>query len=145
MKLASEHEVRLFDEIIMAKKARGRTGLPSSLSRLSTLRGSGSTSSWGLTPSSRSSTNGSSSGGNGKIPPYLSDTSEHIWRTASVPLPKGNFPGEYHSIVTRMPARLDSSLMREPRTIQGVPRVEPRGPRGVARKQVPNVLGGTPL
>lgn len=129
----------------MAKKARGRTGLPSSLSRLSTLRGNGGTNSWGLSPSGRSGSSASSSGSNGKIPPYLSDTSEHIWRTASVPLPKGNFPGEYHSIVTRMPARLDRSLMREPRTIQGVPRVEPRGPKGVARKQVPNMLGGTPL
>jgi hypothetical protein len=138
MKLASDPEIRLFDEIIMAKKARGRTAIPSSLSRLSTLRGSGSTNSWG---SGRGS--GGISGANGKVPPYLSDTSEHIWRTASVPLPKGNFPGEYHSIVTRMPARLDPSLMREPRTIQGVPRVEPRGPRGVARKQVPK-MGSTP-
>ncbi|KKO99018.1 hypothetical protein THAR02_08889 [Trichoderma harzianum] len=145
IKLASEPEIRLFDEIIMAKKARGRTGLPSSLSRLSTLRGNSGTNSWGLSPSGRSGSSASSSGSNGKIPPYLSDTSEHIWRTASVPLPKGNFPGEYHSIVTRMPARLDRSLIREPRTIQGVPRVEPRGPKGVARKQVPNMLGGTPL
>lgn len=142
MKLTSDPDIRLFDEIIMAKKGRGRTGLPSSLSRLSTLRGGGGTNSWGLSPSGRSNTGGSGSGA--KIPPYLGDTSEHIWRTASVPLPKGNFPGEYHTIVTRMPARLDRSLMREPRAIQGVPRIEPRGPKGVARKQVPNMLGGTP-
>lgn len=123
----------------MAKKARGRSGIPSGLSRLSTIRAShgASTNAWSITPPTRS-------GAGGKIPAYLGDTSEHVWRTASVPLPKGNFPGEYRSVVTRIPARLDNSLMREPRAIQGVPRMEQRGARGLVRKQVPSMLGTTP-
>ncbi|GJN74329.1 dDENN domain-containingprotein [Purpureocillium lilacinum] len=138
MKPASEASVRLFDEIIMAKKARGRTGLSSGLSRLSTIRAShgASANTWGLGASSRTPA--------GKAPTFLTDTSDHIWRTASVPLPKGNFPGEYRSVVTRIPSRLDRTLMREPRAIQGVPRMEQRGARGLVRKQVPSMLGTTP-
>lgn len=130
--------MRLFDEIIMAKKARGRTGLSSGLSRLSTIRAShgASANTWGLGASSRTPA--------GKAPTFLTDTSDHIWRTASVPLPKGNFPGEYRSVVTRIPSRLDRTLMREPRAIQGVPRMEQRGARGLVRKQVPSMLGTTP-
>lgn len=115
----------------MAKKARGRPGLASGLSRLSTIRSSQNS---GFAPPSRT----------GKISGYLGDTSDHIWRTASVPLPKGNFPGDYRTIVTRVPARLEKSLMREPRAIQGVPRMEQRGTRGLVRKQVPSMLGTTP-
>jgi hypothetical protein len=135
-KPATDPSIRLFDEILMAKKARGRPGLSAGLSRLSTIRQSHGVSlnTSGFTPPSRSS----------KVPNYLSDTSDHLWRTASVPLPKGNFPGEYRAVVTRTPARLERSLMREPRAIQGVPRMEQRGPRGVARKQVPSMLGLTP-
>ncbi|KJZ80414.1 hypothetical protein HIM_00264 [Hirsutella minnesotensis 3608] len=130
--------IRLFDEIIMAKKARGRPGLQSGLSRLSTIRASHGApgSSWNMAPPSRPAAN--------KPPSFLTDTSDHIWRTASVTLPKGAFPGEYRSVVTRVPSRLDRSLMREPRTIQGVPRVEQRGTRGLVRKQVPSMLGMTP-
>ncbi|KAH7015237.1 AEX-3 domain-containing protein [Ilyonectria destructans] len=136
MKSATDASIRLFDEILMAKKARGRSGLSTGLSRLSTLRAShgASLQAGHFAPPSR----------NSKIPPYLSDTSDHIWRTASVPLPKGSFPGEYRSVVTRVPARLDRSLMREPRSIQGMPRVEQRGARGFIRKQVPSMLGTTP-
>ncbi|PHH76769.1 hypothetical protein CDD83_4210 [Cordyceps sp. RAO-2017] len=135
---ATDPPVRLFDEIIMAKKARGRPGLPSGLSRLSTIRAShgASTNAWNVAPPARSAAS--------KTPGYLTDTSDHIWRTASVPLPKGNFPGEYRSVVTRIPSRLDRALMREPRAIQGVPRVEQRGTRGLVRKQVPSMLGTTP-
>lgn len=120
----------------MAKKARGRPGLASGLSRLSTIRASHGASAHtsNFVPPSRG----------GKVPSYLGDTSDHIWRTASVPLPKGNFPGDYRSIVTRSPARLEKSLMREPRAIQGVPRMEQRGTRGLVRKQVPSMLGTTP-
>lgn len=120
----------------MAKKARGRTGLTSGLSRLSTIRAShgASSNASGFAPPSRP----------GKISSYLGDTSDHIWRTASVPLPKGNFPGDYHAIISRVPARLEKSLMREPRAIQGVPRMEQRGARGLIRKQVPSMLGTTP-
>ncbi|KOS23233.1 DENN domain-containing protein [Escovopsis weberi] len=148
MKPQPEESIRLFDEIIMAKKARGRSAIPSGLSRLSTIRASHA-SSWNLTPPGRGGSSNSSSGGgslssgNGRAPAYLTDMSEHIWRTASVPLPKGSFPGEYRSVVTRIPARLDRSLMREPRAIQGMPRVEQRG-QTLARKQVPGVLSTTP-
>ncbi|KAH6891094.1 AEX-3 domain-containing protein [Thelonectria olida] len=137
LKPATDHSIRLFDEIIMAKKARGRSGLSTGLSRLSTIRAShGASSLPSFGPPGRFNNN--------KIPHYLGDTSDHIWRTASVPLPKGNFPGEYRAVVTRVPARLDRTLMREPRAIQGVPRVEQRGARGLVRKQVPSMLGTTP-
>ncbi|RGP59100.1 hypothetical protein FSPOR_11570 [Fusarium sporotrichioides] len=137
MQPANDASIRLFDEIIMAKKARGRSGLATGLSRLSTLRASHGASTYGGFGPPRG-------GSNSKIPAFLGDISDHIWRTASVPLPKGNFPGEYRTIVTRTPARLDRSLMREPRSIQGMPRVEPRGTRGLIRKQVPNMFGTTP-
>ncbi|RDA82386.1 hypothetical protein CP532_1595 [Ophiocordyceps camponoti-leonardi (nom. inval.)] len=135
---ATDPSIRLFDEIIMAKKFRGRPGLPSGLSRLSTIRAShgAPANAWNLSAPSR--------GPGSKAPPYLTDTTDHIWRTASVPLPKGNFPGEYRSVVTRIPHRLDRALMREPRSIQGVPRAEQRGARGLVRKQVPSMLGTTP-
>ncbi|KAM3506449.1 hypothetical protein MY11210_007546 [Beauveria gryllotalpidicola] len=135
----TEPSIRLFDEVIMAKKARGRPGLSSglsTLSRLSSIRVShgASANAFGLAPPRGSS----------KPPSYLNDTSDHIWRTAAVPVPKGNFTGEYRSVVTRVPARLDRTLMREPRAIQGVPRVEQRGSRGLVRKQVASMLGTTP-
>ncbi|RWA08584.1 hypothetical protein EKO27_g6508 [Xylaria grammica] len=119
--------IRLFDEIILAKKARGKPGLTSGLSRLSTIRASHGVSS-GLPSKSN------------KLPSYLTDTSDHLWRTASVPMPNAKFPGEYRAVVTRIPARLDPSLMKEPRSIQGVPRPEQRK-RGVLRKQVPSMMG----
>lgn len=129
MKPASDPAIRLFDEVIMAKKARGRPGITAGLSRLSTIR-----------QSHGASVNAPPTRG-GKVPSYLSDTSDHIWRTASVPVPKGNFPGDYHAIISRIPARLDRTLMREPRAIQGVPRMEQRGVRGLLRKQVPSMVG----
>jgi hypothetical protein len=136
LKPAADPSIRLFDEILVAKKARGRTGITAGLSRLSTIRQSHgvSVSTSSFSPPSRGS----------KPQGYLHDSTEHIWRTASVPLPKGNFPGEYRSVVSRTPSRLDRSLMREPRAIQGVPRAEQRGTRGLVRKQVPNMLGTTP-
>jgi hypothetical protein len=136
MKPASDPSIRLFDEILMAKKARGRPGLTAGLSRLSTIRQSHGVS------VNTSSFNPPSRGA--KLQGYLNDTSDHIWRTASVPLPKGNFPGDYRSVVSRTPSRLEPSYMREPRAIQGVPRAEQRGARGLVRKQVPSMLGTTP-
>ncbi|KAJ9149251.1 Ddenn domain protein [Pleurostoma richardsiae] len=130
-RLSPNHpSIRLFDEIILAKRARGRPGLSVGLSRLSTIRASHGVSS-GMPPRA-------------KVPSYLSDTSEHIWRTASVPVPNAKFPGDYRSVSTRVPIKLDPSLMREPRSIQGVPRPEQRGARGFMRKQVPSMLGTTP-
>lgn len=119
--------IRLFDEIILAKKARGKTGLASGLSRLSTLRAS-----HGASMSIPSKFT--------KPPSYLTDTSDHLWRTASVPMPNAKFPGEYRTVITRVPAKLDQSLMKEPRAIQGVPRPEQRM-KGVLRKQVPSMMG----
>ncbi|RYO78817.1 hypothetical protein DL766_008722 [Monosporascus sp. MC13-8B] len=125
---ASDPSIRLFDEILMAKKSRGRPNLSSGLSRLSTIRASHGVSGFhGMQSKARA-------------PSYLTDTSEHIWRTASVPVPNAKFSGEYRAVTTRMPARLDPSLMKEPRAIQGVPRPEQRK-RGVMRKQVPSMMG----
>ncbi|KAK4154131.1 AEX-3 domain-containing protein [Chaetomidium leptoderma] len=143
---ASDPTIRLFDEIILAKKARGRPVFSASLSRLSTLRGSGGGGGF--------NSNNSFGGGGGsaaaaaaraaaKVPGYLSDTTDHIWRTASVPVPSSaKFQGDYRSVVTRVPLRLDPALMREPRAIQGVPRKEQGGrARGLVRKQVASMLG----
>ncbi|KAI0137403.1 DENN domain-containing protein [Xylariales sp. AK1849] len=128
---ASAPAIQLFDEIIMAKRARGNRGF-SGLSRLSTIRASHGASV--QAPSKQS-----------KLRGYLNDTYDHIWRTASVPVPNAKFPGDYRTVTTRIPLRLDSSLMKEPRAIQGVPRPEQRK-RGFLRKQVPSMmLGSSPI
>lgn len=129
----TSQNIRLFDEIILAKKSRGRAGLSSGLSRLSTIRMShGASGGFGI-PSKQN-----------KAPSYLTDDSDHLWRTASVPMPVASFPGEYRAVVTRIPARLDPCLMKEPRAIQGIPRPEQHGARGVARKQVPSMVFTSP-
>jgi len=140
---ASDPSIRLFDEIILAKKARGRPAFSTGLSRLSTLRAASTY----IPPSSTFSTAGSLPSRPGsKAPNWLTDTSDHIWRTASVPSPatsSNKFAGDnYRAVVTRVPLRLDPSLMREPRAIQGIPRPEQgRGMKGVVRKQVASMLG----
>jgi len=101
--------IRLFDEIILAKKNRG-------FSRASFF--------------AKSSTF------------FLDDVSDHIWRSAAVPTPTGNFKGEYRSVICRIPAKLDQTLMREPRVISGVPRMEKNK---VGRKAVPSLLGSGAL
>ena len=118
----------------MAKKARGRPALSVGLSRLSTIRASHGASLGLGTPSKVT-----------KIPGYLSDITDHIWRTASVPVPSAKIPGDYRAVVTRIPSRLDTSLMKEPRAIQGVPRPEQGRVRGLVRKQVPSMLGPPPM
>ncbi|KAK0732661.1 AEX-3 domain-containing protein [Apiosordaria backusii] len=132
---ASDPAIRLFDEVILAKKARGRPVFSAGLSRLSTLRAS-----HGLTPSFPGGPNRAGA----KVQTYLGDTSDHIWRTASVPVPSAKFSGDYRSVVTRVPLKLDPSLMKEPRAIQGVPRPEQGGKRKVQRKQVASMLGPPP-
>jgi hypothetical protein len=102
----TDPSIRLFDEIILAKKNRG-------FSRASFF--------------AKSSTS------------FLDDVSDHLWRSAAVPTPTGNFKGEYRSVICRIPAKLDPALMREPRVISGVPRVEKTG--RVGRKAVPSLLG----
>lgn len=143
----SDPAVRLFDEIILAKKARGRPALSAGLSRLSTLRvshGIGPApgrNPFGSAMSAASVATGAATMAN-KIPSFLSDTSDHIWRTASVPVPSSRFfHGDYRAVVTRVPLRLDPALMREPRTIQGVPRPEQGRVKGLVRKQVASMLG----
>jgi hypothetical protein len=72
---------------------------------------------------------------------FLEDTSDHLWRSAAVPTPSAKIPGDYRSVVSRIPAQLDATLMREPRVIQGVPRMDMPGKR-VGRKAVPSLLSG---
>ncbi|KAL8874260.1 MAG: hypothetical protein Q9174_000380 [Haloplaca sp. 1 TL-2023] len=69
---------------------------------------------------------------------FLSDTSDHLWRTAAATPPMGKFPGDYTTIVTRTPAKLDPTLSKEPRAIQGVPRISTVNAR---RKPIPSMLG----
>ena len=134
---ASHESIKLFDEILAAKRARGRPNLSTGLSRLSVIRASHGASvpgpGLGRHASRASKTTNT----------YLTDKNEQIWRTASVPVPSSKFPGDYRALVSRMPTKLDPSLMREPRTIQGVPRPEQRK-RGLVRKQVPSMIGPMP-
>ena len=53
---------------------------------------------------------------------FLSDTSDHLWRTAHANPPMSRFPGDYQAVVSRIPAKLDITLMKELRVIQVVPR-----------------------
>ncbi|KAI9664558.1 MAG: hypothetical protein M1821_006004 [Bathelium mastoideum] len=101
-KRSDDASIRLFDEIILSKKNRGRTGM---FSKSSTC--------------------------------FLTDTSDHLWRSAVAALPSSRVPGDYHQIVSRIPAKLDPALIKEPRVIQGVPRVRPVGAR---RKPIPSML-----
>ncbi|KIM93013.1 hypothetical protein OIDMADRAFT_208363 [Oidiodendron maius Zn] len=71
---------------------------------------------------------------------FLDQTSDHLWRSAAVPTPSSKFPGDYKTVVSRIPAQLDINLMKEPRIIQGVPRADVAGKR-VGRKAVPSMLG----
>jgi hypothetical protein len=69
---------------------------------------------------------------------FLSDTRDHLWRTASATPPNSRFPGDYRSVISRIPAKLDPTLMKEPRVIQGVPRIPVNKAR---RKPIPSMLG----
>jgi hypothetical protein len=85
---SDEPSIKLFDQIILSKRNRGRTSL-----------------------FSKASTD------------FLSDTSDHIWRTAQANPPSARFPGDYRQVISRIPAKLDPTLMKEPRVVNGVPRV----------------------
>ncbi|MBE7180313.1 MAG: hypothetical protein INR71_03730 [Terriglobus roseus] len=96
-------KIKLFDQILVSKKNRGRIAL-----------------------FSKSSTD------------FLSDMTEHLWRTAAATPPSARFPGDYRQVISRTPSKLDPTLLREPRVIQGQPRV----PNSKAkRKAVPSMLG----
>jgi hypothetical protein len=86
---------------------------------------------------------------------FLSDTSDHLWRSAAANPPNSRFPGDYRSVISRsnfpplpskiisanddaVPAKLDPTLMKEPRVIQGVPRIPLAKAR---RKPIPSMLG----
>ncbi|KAG9245251.1 AEX-3 domain-containing protein [Calycina marina] len=71
---------------------------------------------------------------------FLEDKSDHLWRSAAVPTPSAKIPGDYRTVVSRVPAQLDVTLMKEPRTIQGVPRIDVPG-KQVHRKAIPSLLG----
>ncbi|KAL9013120.1 MAG: hypothetical protein Q9173_002163 [Seirophora scorigena] len=49
---------------------------------------------------------------------FLSDTSDHLYRSAAATPPQGKFPGDYTSTVTRTPAKLSPSLLKEPRYVR---------------------------
>ncbi|KAG8624699.1 hypothetical protein KVT40_007766 [Elsinoe batatas] len=102
-KRSEDPAVKLFDEIILSKRNRGKTAL-----------------------FSKSDTS------------FLSDTSDHLWRSAAAAAPSSRFPGDYRQVVSRIPAKLDPSLMKEPRSNQGAPRI----PKArTQRKPIPSMLG----
>jgi hypothetical protein len=102
-KRSDDPEVKLFDEIILAKRNRGKTSFFSK----------------------------------SKVD-FLTDKTDHLWRTAAANPPSSRFPGDYRSIISRIPAKLDPTLMKEPRVIQGVPRIQQAKQR---RKPIPSMLG----
>ncbi|PYH89721.1 dDENN domain protein [Aspergillus ellipticus CBS 707.79] len=103
----------LFDEIILSKRNRGRSSIFSS----------------------RSMTD------------FLSDTSNHLWRTASATSFAGgsrsqqSISGDYTRVISRAPAKLDTSLMKEPRMIHGAPRVS-KAANTARRKPLPKLMNG---
>ncbi|KAK6499558.1 hypothetical protein TWF481_009925 [Arthrobotrys musiformis] len=67
---------------------------------------------------------------------YLSDSSEHLWRTCSVAVPlSSRAPGETKVLPNRTPAKLDPNLMKEPRIQHGAPKVKTGKP---TRKPIPS-------
>ncbi|KAL8902593.1 MAG: hypothetical protein Q9207_004560 [Kuettlingeria erythrocarpa] len=106
LKAANDPSIMLFDQIILAKRNRGRTSM-----------------------FSKSKTD------------FLSDTSDHLWRSAAATPPQGKFPGDYTAIITRTPAKLSPTFMKEPRVLQGVPRINTVHAR---RKPIPSMLGPSP-
>ncbi|GAB7348272.1 hypothetical protein MBLNU459_g6257t1 [Dothideomycetes sp. NU459] len=100
---AENPSIKLFDEIVLAKRNRGRSSL-----------------------FSKSNTS------------FLYDTTDHLWRSASTAPPNSRIPGDYRSVVSRIPAKLDPTLMKEPRAVQGAPRIPQARTK---RKPIPSMLG----
>lgn len=94
--------VRLFDEVILSKRNRGKAGVF----------------------------------GKSKVG-FLEDRSEHLWRSAQATSPVSRDGPKGSVSIGRMPAKLEKELLREPRVIQGIPRVMTKKP---TRKQVPSLL-----
>ncbi|MCJ1323711.1 hypothetical protein MMC10_000372 [Thelotrema lepadinum] len=103
IKLVNDPSIMLFDQIILAKRNRGKHSI-----------------------FGKSKTD------------FLSDTSDHLWRSAAANPPNGRIPGDYMATISRVPAKLDPTLMKEPRVIQGVPRLNTAKAR---RKPIPSLLG----
>ncbi|KAJ5787313.1 hypothetical protein N7457_002303 [Penicillium paradoxum] len=110
---SKDPRMTLFDEIVLAKRNRGRTSIFSG----------------------RSTTD------------FLSDTSNHLWRTANATFytptsrSQQNLSTDYGRVLTRAPAKLDTSLMTEPRMIHGAPRVS-KTANTARRKPLPNLMNG---
>ena len=100
---AEDPSIKLFDEVILSKRNRGRTSF-----------------------FSKSDTS------------FLSDTSDHLWRSAVATPPGSRFPGDVKTVAGRAPAKLDPTLMKEPRSIQGAPRLQQARTK---RKPVASMLG----
>lgn len=75
--------IKLFDEIVLSKKNRSRTSIFSKSSQLLSRRFS----------TQRLNRAAAIS--------FLSDTSDHLWRSAVAAPPNSRFPGNYRSVVTR--------------------------------------------
>ncbi|KAK3070412.1 hypothetical protein LTR53_010509 [Teratosphaeriaceae sp. CCFEE 6253] len=100
---AEDPSIKLFDEIILSKRNRGKQSF-----------------------FSKSSIS------------FLSDTSDHLWRSALATPPTSRLPGDRALLVGRIPAKLDPTLMKEPRSIQGAPRLQQARTK---RKPVASMLG----
>ncbi|OKL58805.1 hypothetical protein UA08_05742 [Talaromyces atroroseus] len=108
-----DSKIVLFDEIILSKRNRGRTSIFSG--RMNT--------------------------------DFLSNTSEHLWRSAAAT----SFPPtsrvhhgiseDYSEVIKRAPAKLDHAYMKEPRMVQGVPRVS-KTANNARRKPLPKLMNG---
>ncbi|KAJ5281429.1 hypothetical protein N7478_006801 [Penicillium angulare] len=78
---------------------------------------------------------------------FLSDTSNHLWRTANATFfapnsrSQQNLSQDYSRISTRAPSKLDTSLMKEPRMIHGAPRVS-KAANTARRKPLPKLMNG---
>lgn len=136
----SDPTIKLFDDLIASKRTRGRTA-------------SNFFSSSKPKPFNLYADYGSGKPNTPSTTPFLSDTTDHIWRTAAAPsVVSRNVPrnapasseedeenwygGGAKSWVGRVPAKLDVKLMREPRAVQGAPRLEVKK-GGIRRKEVP--------
>ncbi|PGG96260.1 hypothetical protein AJ79_09660 [Helicocarpus griseus UAMH5409] len=109
---SKDPRITLFDEIILSKRNRGRTSIFSG----------------------RMTTN------------FLTDTSDHLWRSASATaMPSSRhqttYSSDWKNIVTRAPAKLDPNHMKEPRMIQGAPRIT-KTANNARRKPVPKLPNG---
>ena len=139
------NNIRLFDAIILAKRDRGKPTI--SMSRLN------SSFSKHNPFASKISSAPFASSAPSRLEQFLQDTTEHLWRTATAPITSSTNLGdaargrEYREIVSRIPAKLEEALMKEPRMIHGVPRISERmrNPGNFSRKGVaPNSRDGTP-